>query len=120
MKKHIQIKDSYKVWSPGKMLRLIYVADPYHGCPDYDKLNTFLVALEWWLHNIAYWLTLPFIFIPFVKKLNERAKDVDLDIEYENGCYNCKYGAWDAENRLWSCTDESERCNWEAKPEEDV
>lgn len=122
MKKHIQIKDSYKVWSTGEMVRLIYLADPYYGCPDYYKFNTALVAIEWWLHNIAYWLTLPFIFIPWVKKLNERAKHVDLEIEYPNSCYNCKYGEWVPEDEGWQCHDADEDegcCHWEQK-EEDV
>lgn len=120
MKKHIRIKDSYKVWSPGRMLGLIYLADSYYGCPDVDNLNTTAIALEWWLHNIAYWITLPFIRIPWVKKLNERAKHVDLKIEYGNGCYNCKHGEWLEEDCLHVCTDESDQCNWEPKPEEDV
>lgn len=34
---------------------------------------------EWWLHNIGYYITLPFIFIPCIKKLNLRFKDVDLE-----------------------------------------
>ena len=39
--------------------------------------------VEWWLHNIGYWLTLPFGRIKFMKSLNERFKHVDLE-EHKN------------------------------------
>ena len=35
--------------------------------------------IEWYLHNIGYYLTLPFIKNPTVKKLNERFKHLDLE-----------------------------------------
>lgn len=35
--------------------------------------------VEWYLHNIAYYFTLPFIKKPFFKQLNNRAKDLDLE-----------------------------------------
>jgi hypothetical protein len=35
--------------------------------------------IEWWLHNIAYYLTLPCCFINKIKAFNLRAKDVDLE-----------------------------------------
>ena len=35
--------------------------------------------VEWWLHNIGYYLTKPFCSIEFFKKINLRCKDVDLE-----------------------------------------
>jgi hypothetical protein len=35
--------------------------------------------IEWWLHNIGYYLTLPLSFIPYFKSINERCRDVDLE-----------------------------------------
>lgn len=35
--------------------------------------------IEWYLHNIGYYLTLPFIKKESIKKLNLRFKDVDLE-----------------------------------------
>lgn len=35
--------------------------------------------IEWYLHNIGYWLTLPFIKNEKIKALNERFKHVDLE-----------------------------------------
>ena len=40
--------------------------------------------IEWWLHNIGYWATLPFIKNTALKSLNERFKHVDLE-EHKNG-----------------------------------
>lgn len=35
--------------------------------------------IEWYLHNIGYWFTLPLIKKDSIKKLNERFKHVDLE-----------------------------------------
>ena len=35
--------------------------------------------LEWWLHNIGYYMTKPFCFVDVVKKINLRFKDVDVE-----------------------------------------
>ena len=35
--------------------------------------------IEWWIHNIGYYLTLPLCHIPYFKALNKRFKDVDLE-----------------------------------------
>ena len=35
--------------------------------------------IEWYLHNVGYYLTLPFMKIRFIAKLNERFKHVDLE-----------------------------------------
>ena len=84
MKQHIQIKDSYKIWKPFKMECLIFcklyhiVANINFTITNYNSL-----FVEWWIHNIGYYLTKPFTFIPWVKALNLRFKDVDLMVDYE-------------------------------------
>ena len=35
--------------------------------------------IEWWLHNIGYYITKPFCHIEAVKKINLRCRDVDLE-----------------------------------------
>ena len=82
-KKSIQIKDSYKIWRPFAMKQLIIKA----CCVKYDSiffvdvLNRSYVSMyvEWWLHNIGYYITKPFSFIPNIKIINLRCKDVDLE-----------------------------------------
>lgn len=68
MSRKIQIKDSYKIWKPSKMKKLM-------------GSDSLLLIIEWWLHNIGYYLTLPFIKCAAMKALNERFKDVDLEIK---------------------------------------
>lgn len=70
MKKHIQIKDSYNTWNPKKM-------------EEQMNSNSLLLKIEWWLHNIIYWLTKPFTKNSTVKSVNDRCKDVDLEVESE-------------------------------------
>ena len=74
MKKHIQFKNSYKIWSPSLMKKLIFRRAG--RCKNYTPL-----IIEWWIHNIAYWLTKSFTFIPAIESLNLRAKDVDLMVD---------------------------------------
>lgn len=71
MKKHIQIKNSYKIWSPSKMITLITAESPH-------RRKYGLLIIEWWIHNVGYWITKPFTFVPAIKRLNLRFKDVDL------------------------------------------
>lgn len=86
MKKHVQIKDSYKIWRPCAMSYLIVGAlirryTPWGWKADYKGFK--LLFIEWWLHNIGYWITKPFIFIPAIKRLNLRFRDVDLMVPVE-------------------------------------
>ena len=71
MKRHIQIKNSYDVWRPFCMQSLI-------GAECVEIKNFKSLVVEWWLHNIGYWITKPFDRIPKIKALNLRFKDVDL------------------------------------------
>lgn len=70
MKKHVQIKNSYKIWRPSVMKNLI----DYHAP---TEKHTALI-IEWWLHNIIYYLTKPF---GILKSINARCRDVDLMVE---------------------------------------
>lgn len=74
MNKHIQIRWSYRVWKPSVMRECIIKKG--------GKCTHFwLLAIEWWLHNIGYYLTLPFVTNKTIKSLNERFKHVDLMVE---------------------------------------
>jgi hypothetical protein len=81
--KNIHIENSYKVWNKKKMRALIgekcFVL--YNVTEPEFILNRSYASMytEWWLHNIAYYFTLPFCFISKIKALNARAKDVDLE-----------------------------------------
>lgn len=83
MKRYIQIKNSFGVWKPSKMRVYIY----YQFRKQYDfasisKLKNFKpLVIEWWLHNIGYWFTKPFVRIPKINALNLRFKDVDLMVD---------------------------------------
>lgn len=81
--KNIHIENSYKIWSTKTMFWLIT-----EKCC--DKYNVYLadiilnrsylgMYIEWYLHNIGYYLTLPFINKESIKALNERFKHVDLE-----------------------------------------
>jgi hypothetical protein len=37
------------------------------------------IHMEWWLHNVVYYITLPFIRYEKLKEINLRCKDVDLE-----------------------------------------
>lgn len=55
-----------------------------------DKYGTYLadiilgrsykgMYIEWYLHNIGYWITLPFIKNERIKSINYRCKHIDLE-----------------------------------------
>lgn len=81
--KNIHIEDSYSIWNMEKMKYRIYKK----CCEKYDsdfpetQLNRsyFSMYIEWWLHNIGYYITKPFCHIEFFKNINLRCKDVDLE-----------------------------------------
>lgn len=81
--KNIHIDNSYKVWSTTMMWAKINVK----CSEEYDTLFADKVLnrtyksmyIEWYLHNIAYYLTLPLKHIEYFNTLNKRAKDVDLE-----------------------------------------
>jgi hypothetical protein len=77
MKKHIQIRWSYDVWKPSDMK--FWITHKGGKCTHFWAL-----VIEWWLHNIGYYLTYPFTANPKIKALNERFKHVDLMVESED------------------------------------
>lgn len=79
MKKHIQIKNSYKTWDPAKMALAIRVRALRCGHGEVIIRDAHII--EWWLHNIGYYITLPFVANSKIKALNERFKHVDLMLE---------------------------------------
>ena len=86
--KNLHIKDSYKVWRKSTMTILINEkCIECYGSQDVETIlnrSYFSLYLEWWLHNLGYYFTLPFCFIKKVRALNLRLKDVDLE-EHANG-----------------------------------
>ena len=78
MKHHIQIKFSYIVWGPSRMKRLINY-EAYKAGIEVKNYTPYIV--EWWLHNIGYYVTKPLTFIPALKNVNLRCRDVDLMVE---------------------------------------
>ena len=81
--KNIHIDNSYSIWSTGHMKSEIM-----HKCHMiYGTLRADLMLhrswksmyFEWYLHNIGYYLTLPFIKKEFFNHINKRCKDVDLE-----------------------------------------
>ena len=81
--KNIHIQNSYKIWSISMMHDKILV----ESWQRYDDVRADIVLnrssrgmyIEWYLHNIGYYLTLPFIKNDTIKALNERFKHVDLE-----------------------------------------
>lgn len=85
-KNNIHIVDSYKWWSKFDMeYEITKVARNTYGVWMSKDIEIILnrtfksMFIEWWLHNIGYYLTLPLCHIPYFKALNNRFKDVDLE-----------------------------------------
>lgn len=79
-KKSIQIKDSYRIWKPSAMKNFIQfsVYLKYRSLSPEELLNRSYQSMyiEWWLHNIGYYLTRNFALFDVI---NLRCKDVDLE-----------------------------------------
>ena len=81
--KNLHIENSYTYWYPKQMKKKI-VRMAYrtykHVFPE-ELLNRSYSSMivEWWLHNIGYYVTLPFCKFEFAKNINLRCKDVDLE-----------------------------------------
>lgn len=81
---NIHIKNSYKIWSPETMNDMIwqeyYNLNNVIGSPSLWLNRTYeSMYVEWWLHNIGYYITLPFCEYDFIRRLNLRFKHVDLE-----------------------------------------
>ena len=81
--KNIHIENSYNIWDPDAMQYRIYkkCLEQYDSDFPERQLNRSYTSMyvEWWLHNIGYYVTKPFCHIECWKKINLRCKDVDLE-----------------------------------------
>lgn len=77
--KNIHIQDSYKVWSIAEMKVAIYKALDFEPPELALNRSVYSLYIEWWLHNIGYYLTKPFCRIEAIRLINLRCKDVDLE-----------------------------------------
>lgn len=79
----IQIKNSYCIWSIEEMRYLIkHELVCKYNTPIADEFlhRSYLsMYIEWWLHNIGYYLTKPLCWNDYFKYINERFKHVDLE-----------------------------------------
>lgn len=81
--KNLTFKDSYTIWSHKEMrTKLITKCYAVYNDPDVVRvLNRSFnsMYIEWWLHNIGYYLTLPLCqYGFFFLRLNLRFQDVDI------------------------------------------
>ena len=81
--KSIQIKDSYCIWNTKIMKELIREAC-YKKYKRGNASRLFnrtykSMYIEWYLHNIGYYITKSFCHIESLRKINLRCKDVDLE-----------------------------------------
>ena len=82
--KNIHIDNSYSTWLLSEMKRKIDDAalKKYNNFYSVNALLNRTYAsmyIEWWLHNIGYYLTKPFCHIESIKKINLRCKNVDIN-----------------------------------------
>ena len=81
--KNIHIPDSYNVWTiPTMVCEIEWLCKKKYGTTNADQVlnRTYKsMYIEWYLHKIGYWLTLPFVYILKIKSYNERFKHVDLE-----------------------------------------
>ena len=79
----IQIKNSYNIWSKAKMKELIdaETLSKYASLDPEALLNRTYnsMYIEWWLHNIGYYVTLPFCKNESCQSINTRCRDVDIE-----------------------------------------
>ena len=81
--KNLHIENSYNTWYKYDMfVDITEKCKEQYGNRLADKiLNRSYqgMYIEWWLHNIGYWVTIPFIKITYMAQLNERFKHLDLE-----------------------------------------
>lgn len=81
--KNLHFDNSYKIWSTFDMKsEIIHKCHILYDSMDADKiLNRSYkgMYIEWYLHNIGYYITLPFVNNEYIKSLNNRFKDLDLE-----------------------------------------
>jgi len=81
--RYIHINNSYKIWKVSDMKCIIRdkCRKEFRMVEPYMALNRsyYSLYIEWWLHNIGYYITKPFCSIKFIHRINLRCKDVDLE-----------------------------------------
>lgn len=81
--KNLHIENSYNIWNTSEMKSIIdkKCYEEYESYLTSAKLNRayYSMYVEWWLHNIGYYITKPFCAIDQIKKINLRFKDVDIN-----------------------------------------
>lgn len=81
--KNLHIENSYNIWSKSKMESIIKekCLEVYNSCDPELTLNRTYKSMyiEWWLHNIGYYITASFYPIEYLYKINLRCKDVDIN-----------------------------------------
>jgi hypothetical protein len=81
--KNIHINNSYNTWSTKKMKHKIddVAFNVYNTLCVEGLLNRTYrsMYIEWWLHNIGYYVTKPFCRSSVLCNINLRCKDVDLE-----------------------------------------
>lgn len=86
--KNIHIPNSYNVWTiPTMVCEIEWFCKKKYGTTNADQVlnRTYRgMYIEWYLHNIGYWLTLPFKKNPKIVVLNERFKHLDLEEHPKN------------------------------------
>lgn len=81
--KNLHIENSYRIWRKYDMfVSITNKCKDEYGNYLADKIlnrSYFGMYVEWWLHNIGYWATIPFTKIAYMAWLNERFKHLDLE-----------------------------------------
>lgn len=82
--KNIHIENSYNTWRRFPMryktYQYCYEFNIEEYPPEYLNRTWCSIYIEWWLHNIGYYVTLPLVNISkSLAKINLRCKDVDLE-----------------------------------------
>ena len=79
---YLTFVNSFHIWSPKKMKTLIIQnsLDTYGKVDPEQLLNRTYESmyLEWWIHNLGYYITAPFCKNKLCHHINIRCKDLDL------------------------------------------
>ena len=80
--KNLHIVDSYKTWTIASMKEQIdFVSNYMYDLDAAVVLNRTYkdMYIEWYLHNLGYYVSKPLCFLKYFKNINLRCKDVDLE-----------------------------------------
>ena len=81
--KNLHINNSYNIWNPIEMNLIIKdeCLKAYNSNNPEETLGRSYSSMyiEWWLHNIGYYVTKFFCYNKKINAINLRCKDVDLE-----------------------------------------